>query len=53
VVTGHGKNRAYLHRFKLAESVTCPCNKEDQTVDHLLNKCALIQTQRELLRKKF
>ena len=51
MVTGHGKTRAYLHRFKLAESATCPCNKEDQTVDHLLNKCALIQTQRELLRK--
>jgi ribonuclease HI len=43
MVTGHGKTRAYFHRFKLAESATCPCNKEDQTVHHLL-KCALIQT---------
>jgi hypothetical protein len=51
MVTGHGKTRAYLHRFKLAENATCPCNKEDQTVHYLLNKCALIQTQRELLRK--
>jgi hypothetical protein len=51
LVTGHGKTRAYLHRFKLVESAKCPCNKEDQTIDHLLNKCKLIQTQRELLRK--
>jgi hypothetical protein len=51
MVTGHVKTRAYLHRFKLVESATCTCNNEDQTIDHLLNKCTLIQTQRELIRK--
>ena len=50
MVTGHGKTRAYLHRFKIMESAICPCNKEDQTVDHLLNQCTLFQTQRELPR---
>jgi hypothetical protein len=46
MVTGHGKTRAYLHRFKVIENATCPCNKEDQTIDHLLNQCKLLQTQR-------
>jgi hypothetical protein len=51
MVTGHGKTRAYLHRFKLLESATCPCNKGDQTADHLLYHCTLLQQQREILEK--
>ena len=50
MVIGHRKTRAYLHRFKLMESATCPCNKKDKPIDHLLNQCTLLQTQRELLR---
>jgi len=45
MVTGHGKTRVYLHRFKIIENATCPCNKGDQTIDHLLNQCTLLQTQ--------
>jgi hypothetical protein len=50
MVTGHGKTRAYLYRFKILEHATCPCNKGDETIDHLLNQCTSLQTQRELLR---
>jgi len=50
MVTGHGNTRVYLHRFKIIENAACPCNKGDQTIDHLLNQCTLLQTQRELLR---
>jgi hypothetical protein len=25
-VTGHGKPRAYLHRFNIIENAICPCN---------------------------
>jgi hypothetical protein len=32
MVTGHGRTRAYQHRFRLINNATCPCNKEDQTV---------------------
>jgi len=49
MVSGHGKTRAYLHRFKLLESATCPSNKGDQTTDHLLYHCTLLQQQREIL----
>jgi len=41
MVTAHGKTRAYLHQFKITENAT---------IDHLLNQCTLLQTQRELLR---
>jgi hypothetical protein len=51
MVTGHGKTRAYLNRFKLLESATCPCNKGDQTKDHLLYHCTLLEQQREILEK--
>jgi hypothetical protein len=50
MVTGHGKTRAYLHRSEIMEHATCPCNNGDQTIDHLINHCTLLQTQRELLR---
>jgi len=52
MVTGHGKTRAYLHRFKIVESAAFPCNKVDQTLDHILNKCILRQTQRDLFKEK-
>ena len=30
-LTGHGKNRAYLHRFHLLEDAVCPCGNPEQT----------------------
>jgi hypothetical protein len=51
MVTGHGKTRDYLHRFKLLNQATCTCKMGDQTIDHLLNQCTLLQTQRELLKR--
>jgi hypothetical protein len=50
IVSGHGKTRSYLHRFKLLESATCPCKKGDQTTNHLLYQCTLLQHQREILK---
>jgi len=50
MVTGHGKTKAYLHRFKIMDHATCACNKGDQTIDHLINQCTLLQTQRELIK---
>jgi hypothetical protein len=36
MLTGHWNVNAYLHRFKITNSPTCPCGKTDQTID-LLN----------------
>jgi hypothetical protein len=34
MVTGHGKTKAYLHRFNIREHATFPCSNVEQTVDH-------------------
>ena len=49
-VTGHGKTKAYLHRFKIIEAPTCPCGTRDQTTDHLLFECELLNKGRDILK---
>jgi len=51
MMTGHGKTRAYLHRFKILENATCPCEQGDQTIDHLLYQCTLLEPQRQKMKK--
>jgi hypothetical protein len=51
MMTDHGKIKAYLHRFKLIDSATCPCrDNTDQTTDHIIYDCELLKTQRDNLR---
>ena len=50
MITGHGNTNAYLHRFKIANSPTCLCGEADQTTDHLLYDCNLLEKQRYILR---
>ena len=50
VLSGHGKTRAYLYRFNLREDAKCICDKDDQTMDHLLFHCTKTSTQRDLLK---
>jgi len=44
IVTGHGNIKTYLHKFKIIENPKCPCNKGDQTVDHITCSCKLQRT---------
>ena len=37
IVTEHGKTKAYLHRFKLADNPMCPCTKGQPTPKHLIS----------------
>jgi hypothetical protein len=50
MVTGHGNIRSYLHRFKIIETPLCPCGTSDQTADHLLFECELLNKERDNLR---
>jgi len=50
IVTGHGKTRAYLPRFKIIEEPTCPCGTAEQTTDHLIFECEAITKERERLK---
>jgi len=46
IVTGHGKTKAYLHRFHIIDNPTCTCKKAQQTVNHLIYECPDIGQQR-------
>jgi hypothetical protein len=50
MLTGQGRTRAYLFRFKLRDDATCICGQDDQTTDHLLNHCTMLHAQREMLK---
>ena len=51
MLTGQGRTRTHLHRFKPLDDATCICGQGDQTTDQLLNHCAVIHTQREALKQ--
>ena len=51
MVTGYGKTKSYLHRFKILDHATCACKKGDPTIDRLLYQCALLEAHREHLKK--
>jgi ribonuclease HI len=50
IVTGHGKTRAYLHRFKIIDDPTCICEKAVQTTDHLIFECEKLTKERKKLK---
>jgi hypothetical protein len=45
-VTGHGKLRPYLHRFGITDNPMCPCEKEEQTSDHVIFQYKRFNSQR-------
>jgi len=50
MVTGHGNIRSNLHRFKIIGTPTCPCGTKEQTIDHLLFECELLNKERDSLK---
>ena len=43
--SGHNRLNAHMHR-KLVPSPTCPCDEEDQTTEHVLQRCNIHQPER-------
>jgi hypothetical protein len=50
LVTGHGKINAHLHRFKIIDNPECPCNRGEQSIDHIIYRC--VQHEQESNRLK-
>ena len=46
IVSGHGKTRAYLNRFKIIDDPMCPCNEGEQTVEHLIYVCSILEQKK-------
>jgi hypothetical protein len=51
IVSGHGKTKSYLHRFGIIDSQTCPCKDGDQTPEHLIHHCNILETQRDVMKR--
>jgi hypothetical protein len=51
MVTGHGKTRSYLHRFKILQKADSPCGNGDKTSDRLLYQCAILNKQTEIFKR--
>ena len=49
IVTGHGNIKSYLHRFNIIGAPYCPCGNGNQTAEHILLECAILQEDRERL----
>ena len=46
--TGHNRLNSHMHhKLKLAPSPTCPCGREEQTAEHVLQRCPLCKATRE------
>jgi len=50
VVTGHGKLRSCLYRFKITHEQTCPCQTGPQNSEHLIRECPILNKQRDTLK---
>ena len=51
IVTGHGKTKSYLNRFKLADNPTCPCSEGAQSSGHIIHECRILKQQRSSLKQ--
>ena len=46
--TGHNRLNSHMHRkLKLAPSPTCPCGQDEQTTEHVLQRCPIHKATRE------
>jgi len=50
MVSGHGKTKLYLHRFKLIDNPMCPCNDGAQSSEHLIYDCKILESRRKALK---
>ena len=46
IVSGHGKTKSYLHRFKLIDNRMCPCTEGAQSSEHLIYDCKILESQK-------
>jgi len=50
MVTGHGNIKSYLHKYKILDSPMCSCKSREQTVDHIVFECKLLEQDGDSLK---
>jgi len=51
IVSGHGKTKSYLQRFKIIDNPMCPCNEGTQSSNHLIYDCKTLERQSSMLKQ--
>jgi hypothetical protein len=51
LVSGQGKTRDYLYRFKIIDEPTCPCGEGDQTLEHVIYECERLSKEIDRLKR--
>jgi hypothetical protein len=49
MVTGLGNINSYLHKYKIIDSPMCSYKSREQTIDHILFDCELVEQERDRL----
>jgi len=52
IVSGHGKTKSYLHRFKLIDNPMCLCDEGAQSSEHLIYDCKIVEFERNTLKQQ-
>lgn len=50
MVSGHGNIKSYLYKYKIIDSPTCSCKKGEQSIDHIIYECELLEQERGRLK---
>jgi len=50
IVTGHGNIKSYLYKYKIIDNSMCLAKKVNQTVDHILFDCTLLEREWDKLK---
>ena len=50
MVTGHGNIKSYLFKYKINDSSICSCKRGEQTIDHILYECELVEQERDRIK---
>jgi len=50
IVTGHGNIKTNLYKYKIIDSPMCSCDEDEQSVDHILYECKLLEHERDRLK---
>ena len=50
MVTGHGNIKAYLFKYTIKGSPICSCKRGEQTIDHILYECELVEQERDRIK---
>jgi len=50
MVSGHCNIKSYLYKYKIIDSQTCSCKKGEQSIDHIIYECELLEQERGRLK---